>query len=123
MGYFLKQQFGEQAYLLGFEFDHGAFTSRMGTIHTYKVQPASPAYYAYALNEVGPPILFLDFQTLSQDPVLAKWLEKDQSSHDFAELYAFFSLYPGGHTNYTSWLKLYDGVIFIEESTPAVGLR
>ena len=123
MGYFLKQQFGEQAYLLGFEFDHGAFTSRMGTIHTYKVPPASPAYYAYALNKVGQPILLLDFQTLSKDPVLAKWLEKDQSSHDFAELYAFFRLYPGGHTNYTSWLKLYDGVIFIEESTPAIGLR
>jgi erythromycin esterase-like protein len=123
MGHYLKQQFGEQAYLIGFEFDHGAFTSRMGTIHTYSVGPASPAYYAYALNKVGKPIQFLDFQTMSQDRVLEEWLEKDQSSHEFAELYAIFRLYPGWHTNYTSWLKLYDGVIFIEESTPAIGLR
>ncbi len=123
MGHYLKQQFGDQAYLLGFEFNHGAFTSRMSTIHTYSVGPASMAYYAYALSEVGKPIQFLDFQTMSQDRVLEEWLEKDQSSHEFAELHAIYRLYPGWHTNYTSWLKLYDGVIFIEESTPAIGLQ
>lgn len=123
MGYYLKQQFGGQAYLLGFEFDHGAFTSRMGTIYTYSVGPASPEYYAYELNKVGMPIQFLDFQTMSQDRVLEEWLEKDQSSHEFAELHAVYRLYPGWYTNYTSWLKLYDGVIFVEESTPAIGLR
>jgi erythromycin esterase-like protein len=123
MGNSLKRQFGAQAYLLGFEFDHGAFTSRMGTIHTYSVGPASPAYYAYALDKVGEPIQFLDFQTMSQDPVLAEWLAKNQRSHEFAELHAIFRLVPAWHTNYTSWLKLYDGVIYIEESTPAIGLR
>jgi erythromycin esterase-like protein len=123
MGHYLKQQFGDQAYLLGFEFDHGSFTSRMATIQTYSVGPASPAYYAYALSKTGKPIQFLDFQTMSLSPVLEEWLAKDQSSHEFQELHAIFRLVPAWHTVYTSWLKLYDGVIFIEESTPAIGLR
>jgi len=123
MGHYLKQQFGDQAYLIGFEFDHGSFTSRMATIQTYSVGPASPAYYAYALSKTGKPIQFLDFRTMSQDPVLQEWLAKDQSSHEFQELHAIFRLVPAWHTLYTSWLKLYDGVIFIEESTPAIGLR
>ncbi len=33
LGHYLKQQFGEQAYLLGFEFNQGTFTSRMVTVH------------------------------------------------------------------------------------------
>lgn len=123
MGHYLKQQFGDQAYLLGFEFDHGSFTSRMATIQTYSVGPASPAYYAYALSKTGKPVQFLDFQTISISPALEEWLAKDQSSHEFQELHAIFRLVPAWHTVYTSWLKLYDGVIFIEESTPAIGLR
>jgi erythromycin esterase-like protein len=123
MGNYLKQQFGDQAYLLGFEFDHGSFTSRMATIQTYSVGPASPAYYAYALSKTGKPVQFLDFRTMSLSPVLEEWLAKDQSSHEFQELHAIFRLVPAWHTLYTSWLKLYDGVIFIEESTPAIGLR
>jgi erythromycin esterase-like protein len=123
MGHYLRQQFGDQAYLLGFEFDHGSFTSRMATIQTYSVGPASPAYYAYALSKTGKPIQFLDFRMMSLSPVLEEWLAKNQSSHEFQELHAIFRLVPAWHTLYTSWLKLYDGVIFIEEGTPAIGLR
>jgi len=46
LGSYLKQQFDEQVYLLGFEFNQGEFTSRMATVHTYGVKPAPPTYYA-----------------------------------------------------------------------------
>jgi erythromycin esterase-like protein len=123
LGHYLKQQFGDQAYLLGFEFDQGAFTSRMMAIHTYSVEPAPATYYVYALAKINQPILYLDFKTMSANPELQAWLAAAQSSHDFQELHAVYRLYPAWHTLYTSWLELYDGVIFIEESTPAIGLQ
>jgi erythromycin esterase-like protein len=123
LGYYLKQMFGEQAYLLGFEFNQGAFTSRMATVHEYRVGPATPAYYAYALAKVNQPVLYLDFETMVRDPELQAWLAADQSSHHFQELHAVFRLHPAWHTLYTSWLDLYDGLIFIEESTPAANLK
>lgn len=122
MGHELEQQWGEQAYLLGFEFNLGAFTSRMATIHTYRVSAASPDYYAYALAKLDEPILLLDFERMSQDAELRGWLAKPQSSHDLQELHAIFRLNPAWYTLRTSWLQLYDGIIYIEESTPARGL-
>jgi erythromycin esterase-like protein len=123
LGRYLKQMFGEQAYLLGFEFNQGTFTSRMATVHEYRVGPATPAYYAYALAKVNQPVLYLDFETMVRDTELQAWLAADQSSHHFQELHAIFRLNPAWHTLYTSWLDLYDGVIFIEESTPAANLN
>lgn len=122
MGHYLKQRWGEQAYLLGFEFNSGAFTSRMATIHTYSMGAASPDYYAYGLAKLDEPILYLDFGTMSQDAELQAWLAKPQSSHDLQELHAIYRLNPGWYTLHTSWLQLYDGVIYIEESTPALGM-
>jgi erythromycin esterase-like protein len=122
MGNYLKKELGNQIYLLGFEFSEGEFTSRMFTVHTYSVTAASPAYYANALARLGTPILFLDFQTMARRAELREWLAKPQSSHHFQELHAVYRLNPNWHTLRTSWLDLYDGVIFIRESTPAVGL-
>lgn len=119
MGGYLKQEFGEQAYLLGFEFDHGRFASTFGN---YVVRPASPAYYAHALSQLDSSTLFLDFETMSQDPELRKWLAIPKRSHDQAELHAVFRFFPWGHYRYASWSQLYDGLIFIEESTPSTRL-
>ena len=122
LGSYLKQQFDEQVYLLGFEFNQGEFTSRMATVHTYGVKPAPPTYYAYALAKANHPILFLDFRTMACIPELRAWLATDQSSHELQELYAVYRLYPAWHTLQTSWLGLYDGVIFVDKSTPTSGL-
>jgi erythromycin esterase-like protein len=123
LGHYLKQEFGEQVYLLGFEFNQGAFTSRTMTVHTYNTGSAPPTYYAYALAQTGQPILYLDFRTMSRNPELQTWLAAAQSSHEFQELHAVYRLYPAWHTLYTSWLELYDAVVFIEESTPAASLQ
>jgi erythromycin esterase-like protein len=119
MGSYLKAKWGDMAYLLGFEFDHGEFTSRMATIHTYAIGAASPEYYAHALARLGVPVLYLDFQVLFRSQVLRTWLETPQSSHEFQELHAIYRLNPEWHTIRDSWAQLYDGMIFIEESTPA----
>jgi len=107
------------AYLLGFEFDHGAFTSRMATIRTYSIGPSAPDFYAHALARLDAPMLYLDFRALSRSPALRTWLETPQSSHEFQELHAIYRLNPEWHTLHDSWAQLYDGIIFFEESTPA----
>ena len=119
MGSYLKQGWGDQVYLLGFEFNHGAFTSRMATIRTYSIGPANTDFYAYALAKLDQPLLYLDFQTLSQIPVLRSWLETPQSSHEFQELHAIYRLNPDWYTLHVSWSQLYDGVIYIDTSSPA----
>ncbi|NLT68586.1 MAG: erythromycin esterase family protein [Acidobacteria bacterium] len=119
MGSYLKAEWGDVAYLLGFEFDHGAFTSRMATIHTYSIGPASPEFYAHALARLDAPLLYLDFKALSRSPALRSWLETPQSSHEFQELHAIYRLNPEWYTLHDSWAQLYDGLVFIEESTPA----
>jgi erythromycin esterase-like protein len=123
MGNYLKQAWGDQAYLVGFEFDHGSFTSRMATVQTYSVGPATTDFYAYALAKLNQPQLYLDFNTLSQSPSLHSWLEAPQSSHEFQELHAIYRLNPDWYTLHTSWLNLYDALIFIAESTPAEPIR
>jgi erythromycin esterase-like protein len=60
---------------------------------------------------------------MSRNPELQTWLAAAQSSHEFQELHAVYRLYPAWHTLYTSWLELYDAVVFIEESTPAASLQ
>jgi len=123
MGSYLKREFGDQAYLLGFELDHGRFTSHMSTVRTYGVAPAPPAYYAHALAQLDAPILFLDFRTMERVPALRAWLREPRSSHELQELHAVYRLRPAWHTLHTPWPELYDGMIFVEESTPAAGLR
>jgi erythromycin esterase-like protein len=123
MGSYLKESFGDEAYLLAFEFDRGAFTSNAGVVHTYSVGPAPPGHYAHALARLDPDVLFLDFETMAQDPALRHWLAAEQRSWDLQELHAFFRLNPARYILQTSWTALYDGLIFVEESTPAASLR
>lgn len=120
MGSYLKDMYGEQAYLVGFEFNQGSFTSRMATTHIYSVPPAPEKYYAAALAKTGQPLLFLDFTALSRNADLNAWLEEPHPSHDIAELYAINRLLPAWHSDSLPWPKLYDAVIYIESSTPSV---
>jgi erythromycin esterase len=119
MGSYLKRMFGSDAYLLGFEFSRGRFTSRTGQIHTFAVEAAPPTFYAHALAQLDSSVLFLDMATMQQNPVLAEWLNTPQLTHDLAEGYHLARLLPGTRTAYAALPDLYDGLIFVEESTPA----
>ncbi len=119
MGYYLKRALGNQTYLTGFEFHHGSFTSNMNWVHTYQAAPADSRYYAAALALAGPPILFLDFRAMQQSPLVEAWLQQPHLSHSLQEMYGFLRLNPAWMVDNASWLTLYDGVIYIESSTPA----
>jgi hypothetical protein len=106
------------------QFIHGkdALTSRSGAIHTFSAGPAPDHYYAHALARLPSPIVFLDVARLRGDPVTRRWIELDQSSHHFQELHVVFRLVPSWHTDRTSWTRRYDGLVFVRDTTPAVGL-
>ncbi len=122
MGSYLRRTYGTDAYLIGFEFLHGRFTSRTGSIHTFEVNDTPPTYYAHALGELNSPIVFLDMATLQKNPILEKWLNTSQLTHNIAEAYHLARLLPGTRASTGALPDLYDGLIFIEESSPAVVL-
>ena len=119
MGSYLKQALRQQIYLTGFEFHHGQFTSRFKWVRTYEAPPAGNGYYAGALARTGRPILFLDFRTMRRDPEVEAWLAQPHLGHSLQELHGLYRLNPAWVTTDESWLALFDGVIYIEQSTPA----
>jgi erythromycin esterase-like protein len=120
MGSYLKSKYGDEAYLLGFEFNQGSFTSRTQAVQVFFESEAPPHYYAYALARLSRPICLLDFTRMKADAAARRWLELDLSSHSLCEFHDIYRLVPGWHTDRTSWLRLYDGLIFIRDSTPAI---
>jgi erythromycin esterase-like protein len=119
MGWYLKHQLRNQIYLTGFEFHHGSFTSSLNWVRTYEAEPAGVGYYAAALERTGKPILFLDFRTMREDPALAAWLEQPGYAHEMEEGYGLLRLNPGWTRTDESWPSLFDGIVYIEQSTPA----
>ena len=119
MGSYLKTALRDQIYLTGFEFDHGDFTSRLNWVRTYHAEPADTRFYADALRRTGQPILFLDFRTLAQSPAVERWLTRPHLSHSLQEAHAILRLKPGWIRDDESWPSLYDGIVYIQESTPA----
>jgi len=119
MGSYLKSSLQNQIYLTGFEFDRGRFTSRMEWIRTYTAEPADSRFYADALNRTGAPLLFLDFRTMMAIPTLDAWLNQPHLAHHLQEAHGLLRLRPGWVRDDESWPSLYDGVVYIDQSTPA----
>ena len=119
MGSYLKPALRNQIYLTGFEFHHGRFTSNLGWVRTYEAEPADTRFYAATLMRIGRPILFLDFRTMMESPAVEAWLAQPRLSHHLQEAHGFLRLNPAWVRDDESWPSLYDGVIYIEESTPA----
>jgi erythromycin esterase-like protein len=119
MGSYLKTALRNQIYLTGFEFHHGRFTSKGGWVRTYQAEPADTRYYAAALKRTGTPILFLDFRTMRENPAVEAWLDQPRLAHHLQEVHGILRLNPAWVRDDESWPSLFDGVIYIEESTPA----
>ena len=119
MGSYLKATLRNQIYLTGFEFHHGRFTSNFNWVRTYEAEPADSGYYAAALQRIGRPILFLDFRTMQDDPSVDAWLSQPRFAHDLQEAHGLLRLNPAWVRTNESWPSLFDGVVYIERSTPA----
>jgi erythromycin esterase-like protein len=119
MGSYLKTALRNQIYLTGFEFHHGRFTSDLEWVRTYEAEPADTRFYAGTLMQIGKPILFLDFRTMLENPAVEAWLDRPKLSHHLQEAHGLLRLRPAWVRDDESWPSLFDGVIYIQESTPA----
>ena len=119
MGSYLKHTLQSLVYLTGFEFHHGRFTSNLNWVRTYEAEPADDRYYAGTLVRIGRPILFLDFRTMMENAAVEAWLEQPHWSHHLQEAHGLLRLNPAWLRDEERWPSLYDGVIYVEESTPA----
>jgi erythromycin esterase-like protein len=119
MGSYLKSALHNQIYLTGFEFHHGRFTSNLNWVRTYEAEPADDGYYAAALQRIGAPILFLDFRTMEDDPAVDAWLRQPRFAHELQEAHGLLRLNPAWVRTDESWPSLFDGIVYINESTPA----
>jgi erythromycin esterase-like protein len=121
VGYFLRQKLGNKYYALGLECYQGTFQARellpdnswgdlkVDTIHS---APKSINWY---FAHTGKENLFVDLRQASSNAVVDKWLDTPSS----------FGEGNWGHRNANEnfWITklkdLYDGILFIERSTPA----
>lgn len=121
-GQYLRDELGDDVYLLGLELHHGSFTSRFGTVRSYQVGPFPPSYYSHALAQLPGQIRFLDFRSMSRHPALQSWLQEPRNTTQLYEGYALYRLIPPLHRVRVPWPELFDGVVYIEESTPPTQL-
>ena len=52
-------------------------------------------------------------------PDVEAWLEKPRFTHEAREMFGLVRLNPTWTRTNESWPSLFDGVIYVEESTPA----
>ena len=123
MGAYLRAALAQELYVIGFEFLSGSFRSRsFSGIRYYDLPSASDDYYAADLGRLQSPIVFLDIRRAKLVPLLAQWLDSPRRSHDIDELFYVTRVAERWHSSLEPWAALYDGVMFVRQTTAARGL-
>ena len=120
LGYNLRQSLADRYYALGFECYEGTFQARVlmpdgywGELRADTIFPVQQSL-AWYLKRTAAKNLFLNLRNIVSGPVVAKWLETPIR-------------FSGGNWGYRGASKnfeirkiknLYDGILFIERSTP-----
>lgn len=123
MGEYLRDELGDDVYLLGLEFHHGVFSSRTRTVRLFEAGPFPHTHYSHALAQLPGDVRFLDVLEAASAPKLEAWLRQPRSTNHKYELYAFTRLVRAFPKVRTPLPELFDGVIFIRQSTPPTPIR
>jgi erythromycin esterase len=127
-GTYLRTWYGAQMVVLGFASHHGDLrarrmvknNARSGPYLTLPLAPARPASVEGLFHATGLPRFFLDLRRVSRDSgldsALGRWLDKPRLHRSIGDGYD-----PEADDAYEAVLlpQLYDGMIFIAESTAA----
>lgn len=123
MGEYLRQHLGDDLYLLGLEFHQGWFTSRTRQIHVFRAGPFPHTYYSHAFARLPGPARFLDFGQAGSSEALQKWLREPRTTNHLFEMYALTRLIRPFPRVRQPLPALFDGMVFVRESTPPTLLR
>jgi len=119
MGKNLKEIYGDEYYSLGFEFSRGSFNARddMSSIayNQFEINNNDSEYLAYKFEKINIPISFLDFKLGSKNENISKMVSKEQG---FTLISDFYNEAIPRKLQYIP-KKLFDGLIYIRETTPS----
>ncbi|WP_346929001.1 erythromycin esterase family protein, partial [Clostridium sp.] len=119
MGKNLKEVYEDEYYSIGFEFSRGSFnTSDMstGTLTRFDIDNNGPEYLAYKFDKTQIPISFLDFNSASKSEKISEMLSESQSFNHNGGFYDDENA--PKHFQYIP-KNLFDGLIYIKETTPS----
>lgn len=112
MGALLRRRYGAQFYSVGYVFRGGEVRAvQKNDVAVHTVAPASEGSGDAVLAAAGIPEFFLDLRRLPSNTPLARWLAQPHEFHQVGVLWddRLVPLAPAA---------LYDGLVFVETSTP-----
>ncbi|MBZ5622399.1 MAG: erythromycin esterase family protein [Acidobacteriia bacterium] len=127
MGAWLRERYGKQMYVVGFAFrqgrlraigtENGGFTA----LSIYSVPPSPEGSGDAILSAPGMPLFFLNMASLPAAGPLARWLAEPHLFHNVGANWVIDD--PDSNLEPQSLSKLYDAIIFVEESHAARALE
>lgn len=119
MGKNLKEMYADEYYSIGFEFTRGSFNAHNDmsteTLTRFDIDNNATEYLVYKFDKTNIPISFLDFNSASKSEEVSKMLSKNQT---FSLITAFYDETISKSFQYIP-KNLYDGLIYIKETTPS----
>lgn len=127
MGQHLFEMYDEDYYSIGFDFYHGKFRARPMRIiggaigrklAEFEIKP-NTKLFAFNFHKMGIPISYIDFNSATKDIELQDWLSKTHSLRSIGAGYLPIGRWSTPQTP----IRIYDALIFIDETTAAVGIN
>jgi erythromycin esterase len=121
MGSCLRDTYGDQYFAFGFEFNHGSYQTRMllpdnilGDLKEVTLAPAPVGSFPWYVSATHVGHLLLSLRTPAGTPAVEQWRATPQVVHNVPWVYDE----PSRLHAELSMQKHYDGIIFIETTTP-----
>ncbi len=121
MGGNLKEIFNDNYYSIGFDFYEGSFRSFIPgilSLANFNIKNSPQDSMAYSFEKTGVPLSFMDFKSAAEDKSIAAWLSQEQFIHNVGAVYlgfpelTFLPQVP---------MECFDGLIFVKQTSAAVG--
>ena len=114
LGYYLKQKYKENYFVVGFEFGQGLARASKDQKHKdgiYKIK-ANDSFTSQLMKKGKPDEFYINFNILEETSNLKKELNKECTFKNIGGV-----IRPGAYI-FLNPLNIYDAVIFVKESTP-----
>lgn len=123
MGSFLRDRYGEDQVVLGFEFFEGTLTAvtqhrggGFGGLSTHAVPPGGPDTYGWHFEQAGIPRFVLDLRDVDPTDPRQRWLAGPLRMWSVGCCYRSYS--PDSHRIYRRMVELYDAIIYTSRTFP-----